>query len=447
MSAGRDKDATEFLPDALSVRDAVLPWAARHAILWMCCGFLVFLLWACLGQVDIIVSANGKVVSDHPTIVMKPLERTVIKKILVAVGDRVREGQELVLFDPVFSRSDRDRLKAEEQTCQARYDRLLAEFEDREYLPPTDGNAEARVQQEVFKSRRQFHADRVAYFTHEMERIEKSSQSVKENLSLQRKRLKGFLEIEALILKGHARGSTSHREFIESQIARRQMEAEISDKENTIHVLDSELLAKKAEYNAFLRDWRINIAEEMVKAESALTNARKELAKAEQMTSYVALRAPEEAVVHDIGPLSVGSAVREAETLLTLVPLGGILEIEAEIRADDIGKVHEGDSVRVKITAFPFQKYGTLAGEVRVISEDAFQKQPEREGPATGAATGACYRARIRLTGEESAHYKLLSRLIPGMESQAEIKVGTRSIISYFLNPLIKSLDEAIREP
>ncbi len=443
MSTMRDKDATEFLPDALAVRNAPLPWWARNSILWMTAFFLFFLLWACLGQVDIIVSANGKIVSDHPTIVMKPLERTVIKQVLVAVGDRVKAGQELVLFDPVFSRADRDRLLAEVQTCQAKYERLLTEFEGKEYVPSADANAEALIQLEVFKSRRQFYADKVEYFKHEMERIEKSRRSVEENLILQRKRLKGFQEIETMILKGHAHGAASHREFLESQLARRQMEAEIGDKENNIHVLDSELLAKKSEYNAFCRDWHIGIAEEMVKAQSALTNARKELAKAEQMISYVSLRAPEDAVVHDVGPLSVGSAVREAETLLTLVPLGGNLEVEAEVRADDIGKVHEGDSVRVKITAFPFQKYGTLDGKVRVISEDAFQNQQENNRQVSNAR----YRTRIQLTGEESSRYKLLSRLIPGMETQVEIKVGTRRIISYFMNPLIKSLDEAIREP
>lgn len=75
--------------------------------------------------------------------------------------------------------------------------------------------------------------------------------------------------------------------------------------------------------------------------------------------------------------MSVGLTVREAETLLTLVPLGGNLEVESEVRADDIGKVHEGDSVRVKITAFPFQKYGTLDGKVRVVSEEACQNQQD----------------------------------------------------------------------
>ena len=145
-------------------------------------------------------------------------------------------------------------------------------------------------------------------------------------------------------------------------------------------------------------------------------------------------------MVHEVAPLSIGSAVREAETLVTLVPLGGWLEVEAEIKAEDIGKVHAGDPVRVKVTAFPFQKYGTLEGHVRVLSEDAFVRQT-----AGNTAAGTYYRARVELTGEESRG--LLRKIIPGMETQCEIQVGERRIIEYLIHPIIKSLDESIREP
>ena len=133
------------------------------------------------------------------------------------------------------------------------------------------------------------------------------------------------------------------------------------------------------------------------------------------------------------------SPVREAETLITLVPLGGRLEVEAEIEAKDIGKVNEGDPVRVKVSAFPFQKYGTLDGRVRVLSEDAFTRQAEN-----GRAGNTFYRARIELATEGGS---LAERIIPGMETQSEIRVGERRIIEYLIHPIIKSLDEAIREP
>ncbi len=397
MSRACDRDVAEFLPDAEAVRNSVLPGWAKYSILWMAGFFAVFLLWACLGRVDVIVTARGRIVSDHPTIVMKPLERTVVKRILVAVGDRVHAGQELVLFDPVFSRADMERLETDVRINRAKYLRLRAEYEGKEFAVPHPDDAEALVQLQLFESRRQSYADREAYYQHEMERIAKSRRSVEENLAIQRKRLAAMVEIEAIIHRGSLKGAVSQRELLSSQIERRQMEAEIRDKEHSLQVLASELLSKKAEYSAFCRDWRIGIADEMVKAEAALTAAQKEYAKAEQMASYVALRAPEDAVVHEVMPVSVGSAVREAETLLTLVPLGGRLEAEAEIKADDIGRVRAGDAVRVKVSAFPFQKYGTLDGRIRVISEDAFSRGQDEMHKGD---MSAYYRARISFTGE-----------------------------------------------
>ncbi|MBR3881168.1 MAG: HlyD family efflux transporter periplasmic adaptor subunit, partial [Mailhella sp.] len=133
------------------------------------------------------------------------------------------------------------------------------------------------------------------------------------------------------------------------------------------------------------------------------------------------------------------SAVREVEALITLVPLSGTLEVEAEVRAEDIGRIREGNTVRVKVTAYPFQKYGTLNGEVRVISSDAFQREGDRGG--------TFYRARIAITGAEDRARAFKDRLVPGMETISEIHVGKRRIIEYLTHPIIKSLDEAIREP
>ncbi len=100
-----DRDAVDFLPDALAVRNSFLPFWARSGILFMFLFFVLAVAWATLGRVDVIVEAGGKLVSDHQTIVMKPLERTVIKGVHVAVGDRVKQGQVLVTFDPVFNTS------------------------------------------------------------------------------------------------------------------------------------------------------------------------------------------------------------------------------------------------------------------------------------------------------------------------------------------------------
>lgn len=434
-----DNDVIDFLPDALSIRNARLPWWAASGVKWMLAFFLLMLLWAWVGRVDVIVQAQGRLISDHPTIAMKPLERTVVKEVRVRVGDRVKAGQILATFDPVFSKADMERLAAEVELYEAQFARLEAESADRPYVLSEKPSDAALWQRSIFLRRQAFHAEKLEYFARELERIAKTRRSLEDNLVLQRERLAGYGDIERMYKKAIGTQAVSLRSLREVELTRMQLEADISDKEHNILVLDSESQARAAERDAFRAEWKIKTVEEMVRVKEALTAARKEYDKALQMTSYVVLRAPEDAVVHDIAPLSMGSAVREVEPLITLVPLGGTLEVEAEVRAEDIGRIREGNTVRVKVTPFPFQKYGTLSGEVRVISADAFQREGEQGG--------TFYRARIAITGAEDRAAAIRDRLVPGMETLSEIRVGERRIIEYLIHPIIRSLDEAIREP
>lgn len=429
------QDLQSFLSDAHAIQNARLPVWARHTLLYMGGFFLLAILWACLSNVDIIINANGKLVSSRPTIVMKPLERAVIKETHVAIGDRVSRGDLLATFDTTFSKADKERLAAETRIYEALFNRLRAEFNNTAYEQPAEQTEEELVQFRLYNDRKRFYAERVEYFDREIERITKTRQSLSENLDLQIKRLQDFRDIESMLAKARSSQAVSPRDLKEARISRRELEADISDKKNNILVLESELLSKEAEKNAFCSNWRIELGEELVKTRTALTNVRKDFDKAAQMAAYVELRAPEDAVVHDIAPMSIGSAVREAEALITLVPLEGGLEVEAEIRADDIARVKLGDRARIKISAFPFQKYGTLPGTVRVISEDSFTRENG----------GAFYRARIAI--DKDADPAFTRKLMPGMEAQAEIITGTRKIIEYLIHPLIKSLDEAIHEP
>lgn len=442
MSLNKSRDVTDFLPDALSIRHEKLPgWAAR-SVLWLTAFFLIALVWAWIGRVDVIVDAGGRLVSEHPTIVMKPLERTVIRHIHVAVGDRVKAGDVLISFEPAFSHAEVERLASDVRIYKAQFARLLAEFEERDYSLPASASEEELWQFSLFKERQNLFRKRMDNFSKEILRLEQNQRAVEENLKVQRNRLAGYLEVENMVRNSMQKNAASPRILKETELIRMQLEAEVRDKENQILMLGSESHALIAERDAFRADWKIRTSEELVRIREALVSAQKQHAKAAKLASYVELRAPAEAVVHEVAPLSIGSAIREAETLVTLVPLGGRLEVEAEIRADDIGKIRIGDSTRVKVSAFPFQKYGTIEGRVRVVSEDAFSRQT-----AEGMTGGSFYRARIELKADDTVKNTLAAKLIPGMETQNEIRVGERRILEYLIHPIIKSLDEAIREP
>ena len=82
-------DAIEFLPDALEIENEKLPFAVRFTVWAPVLILIAGLLWSIFSKVDVIVTANGKVVTDTPTIVMKPLERSMIKQVNVKIGDVV----------------------------------------------------------------------------------------------------------------------------------------------------------------------------------------------------------------------------------------------------------------------------------------------------------------------------------------------------------------------
>ncbi len=424
----RHAEINEFLPDALAIRNAPLPWWANSGLLWLCCFFLVALLWSFLGEVDVIISAQGRIVSQSPPIELRPLERTVIKEIKIRVGDRVRQGQVLMTFDPVFNTTEELKLESELRKFSAQRRRLSAELERQEFLPQTSLNEE-RWQYSLYLTRGKLYRENMVSYEEEIARISQNLSDKKEQLIL-------YQEMERLYLR--TKGAISLKEIKELQLSRMQIEYEISS-------LAKEKLALEAKRNAFMEEWDTKIVEELVQVQQDLLAAQKELEKIRQLQAYVSLYAPADAIVHTIAPVPIGSAVREVESLVTLVPLHAELEGEVKIPTEYIGKVKNGNTARIKVTAFPFQKYGTIDGHVRYISGDAFM---ENAGGGMEPGKKFYYMSRIAidktsLTDDEEKEIFI----IPGMEITCEIIVGKRRIIEYLLYPLIKYLDESMHEP
>jgi HlyD family secretion protein len=207
----------------------------------------------------------------------------------------------------------------------------------------------------------------------------------------------------------------------------------------------------RADKDAFAANWNGTLSKDLVDTEREIDKITEQLAKAKRMNELIELRAPGSAVVLDIAHKSVGSVAEKAEALVTLVPLDAPLEAQVDIPAKEIGFVREGDLVRIKLEAFSFQKHGVLEGRVATVSEDAFTAKDNQQGaPQQAAAQGAPqvnYRARIEILNTDLRDVPKDFRLIPGMTLTAEVKVGKRRIISYLIYPVIRALDEAMREP
>src|SRR5262249_1284702 len=159
--------------------------------------------------------------------------------------------------------------------------------------------------------------------------------------------------------------------------------------------------------------------------------------------------APADGVVLDIAKRSVGSVLREAEPLITLVPSNATLIAEIKVNSGDVGYTKPGDAVIVKVDAFPYQRHGLLEGRLRSVSEESFTPgSQEGVAPPSGrAANSAFHRGEVDLTKTTLEHVPEDAHLIPGRTLPAEIKVGSRSILSFFLYPITRGLDQSMREP
>jgi HlyD family secretion protein len=86
-----------------------------------------------------------------------------------------------------------------------------------------------------------------------------------------------------------------------------------------------------------------------------------------------------------------------------------------------------------------------LKGELISVGEDV--ASGPMTAPSAPTPPGIYHRSQVRLTDAVLHNVPEGTHLIPGLSLTAEIKVGSRSVISYFLYPISRGLEESIREP
>jgi HlyD family secretion protein len=146
--------------------------------------------------------------------------------------------------------------------------------------------------------------------------------------------------------------------------------------------------------------------------------------------------------------VSPAQLVQPGTVLLTLVPRNETLRAEVWLSNDDIGFVKKGQPVRLKFAAFPFQKYGMVKGVVEHIGADSVDNAGANGGPneKQGAGAGSTYKALVVLKAAQLQADGESFPLSAGMQANAEILLGTRTVLEYLLSPVQKAWHEAGRE-
>ncbi|WP_317204568.1 HlyD family type I secretion periplasmic adaptor subunit [Janthinobacterium sp.] len=430
-----------FLPDADEIELRPLPRYARITLPVLVCALLGGVVWASLSEIDEVVVAGGRLINPLPNIVVQPLETSIVQSIDVRVGQIVKKGERLATLDPTFAQADEQQLRVKLRSLDTQSAGLTTELAG---TPGASAGGDADSQLQARLS-----AERRGNFRAQLSKIEETGARLRASLDTNRRdqlvlaaRLKSVLEIETMQEKLVAQQYGARIRLLEAQDKRLEVERDQLLTKNREQEIVRELAAQDADKAAFHKGWRQKAMEDMLLISRDRDAVLEQLQKADRRHQLVSLVAPADGVVLEVAKLSPGSIVREAETFFTLVPLGARLEAEVQIDSLDVGYIRRGAPVHLKFDAFPYQRHGDLAATVRSVSEDAFKRET-----AGGPGLDAYYLSRITLGPTGLKRMTPQARLLPGMTLKAEIVVGKRSVMSYLLWPLTKSLDESLREP
>jgi HlyD family secretion protein len=438
----KNKPVAEFLADADEIEMRPLPRSARLTLHLMLAGTVCFVVWASMSKMDVNVTTRGKLVTLQPNIVVQPLETGVIQKIDVEVGDIVKKGQRLARLDSTFPEADETQLRNRLQSYDNEVKRLEAEIAGKgdpdKHSTDSDIALQHRLSNESqanYQAQMQTNNENIARLQASLVTNHRDQDGLKAQLSVLQDSEKMQAELVAQKYAIRSRLLEAQERVIEAQ---RNLEMS----KNRELEIQRELAAAQSQRRTFDTGWHEKILEEMLSVERERDGVAEQLRKAERMNSLVNLTSPADGVILEIAKLSQGSVIRGAETLFTIVPLNSELEAEVHIEAEDIGYIKIGDLTHVKLDAFPFQKHGMLIGKIRTISQDAFKKENSMDKKEDGY-----YLCRIHLDTIKLNGLPVHAKLMPGMTISAEITVGKRSVMSYILWPLTKTLNESGHEP
>jgi HlyD family secretion protein len=435
---------SEFQPDWIEIEERAPPRLAYLTLFLLTAVILCGVVWATFSEIDEIAVTRGKLITIEPNLVVQPLENAIIRSIDVRVGESVKAGQTLAVLDSTFTQADLQELRTKYESADASVKRLEAELANKPYSPVDSSSAAELLEARLYAQRKAFNDSRLRQFDEEIEHAEASAIKARAEEAILLQRLHGIREIEGMRTGLLKNGIGSKLSVLQAQDARLDIEANLARLHGTQTEAGHEIERARAQHQAFIDEFRRSALESLVEARARRGSASEDLKKADLRRRLVVLTAPADATVLEIAQRSLGSIIREAEPLLTLVPANVPLEAEVLIESKDIGQVSVGQPVKIKFDAFPFQKHGTGSGAVRVISRDAFTSEGKENG--SRGPSSLYYKARIKLSEIELRSLPNGSHLLPGMAVQAEIQTAKRSVISYFLYPLIRGLDESIRE-
>lgn len=450
--------------DPLRLIQQEAPSRIGRIILWIVCGFVFLLIcWAIWGKLDIIVSAEGKLVPQTLLKIVQPAESGVIKEILVHEGEKVRAGQVLAKLDTTMSNADKTSVQQELASQRMQVRRILAQLNAQAMpsQPDDDPLLYAQVHAQYTAQRKAFQ-DNLDQERSLLMKTEQEAKSAKQVLSKLEETLPSYDKAAATYKKLQQAGFFSTLAAEDKQREALEKAKDLAAQESAVTAMIANIAAQRQNVDKIKSNYHSELQKELADIRAKIVQLELNLDKSTYKKDLMELKAPQDGIVKDVATTTIGAVVQPGVVLITLVPQNEKLFADVTIKNEDVGFVHVGQTAKIKLAAYPFQKYGMTSGKIVWISADAMEVNSSAANTQRSSINGnnvsdsnqlnlnnnhASYKARIQLDGQSLIDpQKNTLPMTSGMQIVAEINQGKRSVMEYLLSPVQKVLQEAGRE-
>ncbi|SLN19212.1 HlyD family efflux transporter periplasmic adaptor subunit [Pseudooctadecabacter jejudonensis] len=363
---------------------------------------VIFLIWAKFAAIDEIVRAKGSVVSSSRPQIIQNLEGGILAELLVSEGDQVEPGDVLArLRGTQFETSVTD-LREQVIAAEIRRLRLEAEIEGMFNFDVPD--AIEQFSPEMVASERALLGARQSDYVSRTEGAQAIITETSRELAVMEDLYNR--EIAALIEVTRARKANS-------------------DATNA--------------YNEIVTQAELQRASEYSEVLSMMATLKQDLRVAEDRLERTVITSPMRGIVNNLGVTTIGGVIRPGEEIFQIIPLDDELFVEAEVAPSNIANVVPGQTATIKLSAYDYTIYGSLSGEVHLISADTFEDERDPNAPPH-------YRVTLRVDTTNLGERQQRIEIRPGMQADVELHTGSKTVLQYLTKPLYRS-QEALREP
>jgi len=428
-----------YLSHAVLLEEGGISVFVRSAMVMLSVGFITLVAWAATTQIKETATTFGQVMPTGAVNKIQHLEGGIISEIMVRDGDLVEKDQVLMRLKPEASQAELS--QAETKLASLRLEaeryRALAESREPDFTLLIDRYPElAKNQQEIYRiktdldsSQREILEVQIKERNAELAQLQQQEATLRRSVDLLNQEVTMRRSLYEQGLNSKVLFLNIQRELNEAQGNLSGVVAEMARARETI--AEANLRQNELEHSQ-----REEALSELGRLGGEIAQADEALRKLKDRVARLEIRAPSKGYIKGLQFTTIGGVIAPAQVVMELVPTDEALVAETRISTEDIGHVHLGQPVTVKVSAFDYIRYGSISGELVSISASTFVDEEGRP----------YYKGRVALDSDRVGEGAQAQSIIPGMTVQADIQTGERTLLQYLLKPVYVSLDQAFSE-